>query len=75
MSSLLLYSMTTCTTIEFTHLFSFSRLKLWVRVVHRSIDFYIMIKTRDRGAYYTQGRIIFEVLRYIYIYIYIYICI
>ena len=35
-----------------------------MRVIHRSIDFYIIVKTRVRGAYYTQGRIIFEVLRY-----------
>ena len=43
-------------------------LKFWVRVIHRYIDFYVVVKTRFRGEYYTQGRIIFEVLRYIYIY-------
>ena len=30
----------------------------------RSIDFYIMVKIRFRGAYYTQRHIILEVLRY-----------
>ena len=32
-----------------------------------SIDFYIMVKTIVRAACYTQGRIIFEVLRYMLI--------
>ena len=35
-----------------------------MRLIHRSIDFYIMVKTKVKGAYYMQGRIIFEVLRY-----------
>ena len=40
-----------------------SRLTFWVRVINRSFDFYIMVKIRVRGAYYTQWRIVFEVLR------------
>ena len=44
-----------------------------MHIIHRATDFYIGIIVRVRGAYNIQGRIIFEVLRYIYIYIYIYI--
>ena len=36
-----------------------------VRIIHRSTDFYIVAKIESWDAYYIQGRIIFEVLRYL----------
>ena len=36
----------------------------WMCVIHRSINYYIMVKIIVRSAYYTQGHIIFKILRY-----------
>lgn len=46
---------------EFTNFFGSSKLKFRVCIINRSINFCIMIKVEVRGAFYTQGHIIFEV--------------